>query len=30
MFMFVCTMILYEYMNLLKNYVYNLFINTHV
>jgi len=29
MFMFVCTMALYEYMNLLRNVVYNLFVNTH-
>jgi hypothetical protein len=30
MFIFVCTTVLYEYMNLLSNYVYNLFVNTHV
>ena len=29
-FMFVGTTYLYEYMNLLRNYVYNLFVNTHV
>jgi hypothetical protein len=29
-FMFVCTMVLYEYMNSLKNNVCNLFVNTHV
>jgi len=29
-FMFVCTTVLYEYMNLLRNDVYNLFVNTHV
>ena len=28
--MFVCTKVLYEYMNLLRNDVYNLFVNTHV
>jgi len=28
--MFVCTTDLYELMNLLRNDVYNLFINTHV
>ena len=25
-----CTMVLYEYTNLLRNYIYNLFFNTHV
>ena len=29
-FMFVGTTVLSEYMNLLRNYVYNLFVNTHV
>ena len=29
-FMFVCTTVLYEYMNLLRNDVYNLFVNMHV
>ena len=29
-YMLVCTTVLYEYMNLLRNGVYNLFINTHV
>ena len=29
-FMFVCTTVLYEYMNLLRNDIYNLFVNTHV
>ena len=29
-FMFVCTTVLYEYMNLLRNEVYNLLVNTHV
>ena len=28
--MLVCTTVLYEYMNLLRNDVYNLFVNTHV
>jgi hypothetical protein len=28
--MFVCTTVLYEYMNLLKNDVCNLFVNAHV
>ena len=28
--MFVCTTVLYEYMHLLYNYVYNLFGNIHV
>ena len=28
--MFLCTTVLYEYMNLLKNGVYYLFFNTHV
>ena len=28
--MFVCTTVLYEYMNLLGNDVYNLFVYTHV
>ena len=28
--MFVCTTVLYEYMNSPRNYVYNLFINTHM
>jgi hypothetical protein len=29
-FMFVCTMILYEYMNSPRNDVFNLFVNVHV
>ena len=29
-FMFVCTTVLYEYMNSFRNDVYDLFINTHV
>ena len=29
-FMFVCTTVKYESMNLLRNDVYNLFVNTHV
>ena len=28
--MFVCSIVLYEYMNSLRNDVYNLFVNTHV
>ena len=28
--MFVCTTVLYEYMNSLRNGVYDLFVNTHV
>ena len=28
--MFVCTTVLYEYMNLLRNDVYRLFVNTHL
>ena len=30
MFMFVCATVLSEYMNLLRNFVYNLLVNTHV
>ena len=30
MFMFVCTTVLYEYMNSLRNDVCNLVVNTHV
>ena len=29
-FMFVCTTVLYEYMNSMRNDVCNLFVNTHV
>ena len=29
-FMFACTMLLYEYMNSVRNDVCNLFVNTHV
>jgi hypothetical protein len=29
-FMFACTMVLYEYMNSLRNDVCNLYVNTHV
>ena len=29
-FMFVCTMVLYEYMNSPRNDVFNLFVNVHV
>ena len=29
-FMFVCTTVLYEYMNLLRNDVHSLFVNMHV
>ena len=28
--LFVCTMVLYEYMNLIRNDVFSLFVNTHV
>ena len=29
-FLCICTSVLYEYMNLLRNDVYNLFVNTHM
>ena len=29
-FLFVCTTVLYEYMNLIRNDVFSLFVNTHV